>query len=196
MLKRTLAILLVLICLAVAASAETVPYTSVTGQFAIDIPADYVPVTGELVKLLMQSEDGKAVLNAMGFTDDMMALISDVDFGGIDFIYASDFVGNLNISCQESGGLTMTLMEMFYPTLDSELKNQYAAYGVAEKDMQPLGIVTKGANRFYGFKVNMLGLEMGQYIICGGNDLMVTLTGTAFDEAVMNAILASFRFVG
>lgn len=196
MLKRMFAILLVLICLAAAASAETVPYTSVTGQFAIDIPEDYTPMTGELLRLLVQSEDGRKLLDSMGFTDDMMSLLSDLDFGGIDFIYSSDFTGNLNVACQESGGLTMALMELLRSTLDAELKNQYAALGVAEKDMQPLGIVIKGENSFYGFKVSMLGMEMSQYIICGGNDLMVTLTGTNFDETVMDTILASFRFVG
>ena len=143
----------------------------------------------------MISMDEEEFNSTFGFDhESAQALLGNLDpeaFANYDFIYAPNFVGNINATATLGIGFTPEFIEIYCDMLSQQLTDQYVSMGVAEESCYPLGLVTYGNNTFIGYGVDLIGSTTYQYITGNANGDMIVITFTAMEEADIVPILES-----
>jgi len=126
----------------------------------------------------------------------MINLLSNVDPSTSDYVYAPDFVSNMNIQTGINTGLTQEILESQYEGLAESLTAQYVQMGAAEEDCVCVGLVTVGSNPIVWFQydVALFGSTMSQFMACNETGDYVALTFTNMPVETTQAILESFAW--
>lgn len=189
--KKTLALVLTLVLLVSCAFAEgTQTFVSDTGLFTFEYPADYLALSDSDVAEIMADPDRLKALADSGMDTEFLA---GMDFSNCECVYAADFVGSLNISCQPDSGLTPELMASLENELVVFVKQQYQSMGVTEDDMHYYGILSIGENRFFTLEFIYFGIDMVLCLTADANGNMYYLTFSEYDADAMKMALESFK---
>ena len=189
--KKTLTLILIFVLLVSCAFAEgTQTFVSDTGLFTFEYPADYLALSDSDVAEILADPDRLKVLADSGMDTEFLA---GMDFSNCECVYAADFVGNMNISCQPDSGLTPELMALLENELVESVKQQYRSMGVTEDDMHYYGILSIGENRFLTLELIFLGNYMVQCLTADANGNIYLLTFTEYDTDAMMMTLESFK---
>jgi len=208
--KKVLALIMALAmllcgCAALAETAadtqETQTLNSVTGLFTLEIPADYIIFDAELVQMLI-GDLGVDYFVENGLDEGTAQMVIDtfaqIDPTTQDFVYAPDFVSNMNAMASAPAGLTRDMLPLVKDALDETLTAQYVSMmGLAEEDCVPMDIITIGENDYncYAFGVNAFGTFLIQYITFADDGTQICLTFTGIEKEITDAIMDTFEFV-
>ncbi len=193
--KKTLTLVLALMLLVSCACAEvtTCTFVSQTGLFTYSYPDGYFPLNGSIMTELLNDPEAQQAIAETGLN---MEAFAALDFSTLEYLYAPDFVGDLNVNVAVGAGLSMDLLVLLQDTLMDTFRQQYAAMGINTDALEFCGFPVFGENSYFCYTLNYLGVTVEQYIICDEAGNMYYLTFTDFDEAAKDMVLSSFAFVG
>lgn len=198
MLSLMLALMLLALCPAMAETveqtqAQTQTMTSPDGSYAIEVPADYLPMNAEVMLTLFSTEEmQQAFAQALGLADasQLTMYFEMLDENNMLIVYNGDMSGNLNVQANPTR-LTMDQIVVLKELMDAQVAQQYINLGIAEEDIHPMEIQEIGGRRWYGMQLVMLGNPM-QTMMTVVNDYQYTLTFTGIDAQVMQSVLETF----
>ena len=183
--RKIVVFLLCLMLIATPALAER--KTSVTGLFTFECPDDCLQITGEFIDELLNGDMTEEIQSEMGnigfdpdALSDLFEQMRSVDLSSLDFIYSSDFTGNVNMYAQVGLGLTPDMLPLIVSALDEQMVSLYMSMGVPEDGINLMGIQEIGGNSFYTTYIEMTGgLSMHQYMAFNeaGDQIVFTFTG-------------------
>lgn len=193
--KKTLALVLALMLLVSCACAEvtTCTFVSQTGTFTYEYPDGYFPINNDIMAEMLTDPEAQQELADMGLN---MEALASLDFSTLEYLYAPDFIGNLNVNINLDAGITMDTLMLLQDAFLDAFRQQYASMGISEDAITFIGYPSFGENTYFAYTVNYLGVTVEQYIICDESGNMYYLSFTNFDEAARDMVLNSFAFVG
>lgn len=56
-------------------SLESVVFTSGTGLYTVEIPTDAIPIKGEDILSMLDTEEGREILASMGISEEMLSSV-------------------------------------------------------------------------------------------------------------------------
>ena len=186
--KKTLALILTVMFLCFAC-AENGTYVSDTGLFSYQYPEGYTPLSSSTIDEVLADPNMKAFFDAADF--DVSSLKSD-DGTLMEYLYAPDFTGNMNIVTQPGSSMNMMYIRLLQDNLYQLYAEQYKAFGA--DNIEFLGFPEFGTNAYFGLKMTMMGFNVEQYLICDNNGTLCIFTFTAFDEEARDTVLNSFTY--
>ena len=194
-LALVLALVLALMLLVSSACAEvtTCTFVSRTGLFTYAYPDGYIPLNADIMTEILADPEAQQELSDIGLN---MEAFAALDFTTLEYLYAPDFIGNLNVNVTVGAGLSMDLLVLLQDTLMDTFRQQYAAMGISEDALMFCGFPVFGENSYFAYTLNYMGVTVEQYIICDNAGNMYYLSFTNFDEAAKDMVLSSFAFEG
>ena len=193
--KKIFALVLALMLLVSSACAEvtTCTFVSRTGLFTYAYPDGYIPLNADIMTEILADPEAQQELSDIGLN---MEAFAALDFTTLEYLYAPDFIGNLNVNVTVGAGLSMDLLVLLQDTLMDTFRQQYAAMGISEDALTFCGFPVFGENSYFAYTLNYMGVTVEQYIICDEVGNMYYLSFTNFDEAAKDMVLSSFAFEG
>ena len=195
LLSLVLALMMLMVC-PVMAETATQTIVSPNGDYAFEVPQDYIPMDAEFMMGILSAPEMQQVMAQMMGLEDASQLelyFELIKASNMVIVYGANMMSNLNVQTAEST-LTMDLMVLLKSTMDAAMIQQYATLGVAEEDIQLMDIQEIAGRRWYGIQLTMAGMPM-QSMITVENGVQYTVTFTAIGEEDMQKILESFQIV-
>lgn len=199
MLSLALALMLLMLCPAMAETAEVAApavqtLTAPDGTYSFDVPEDFIPMNSFTMKMLFSTEEMQnAIAQAMGLADasQLEVYFEQLEASNMMIVYGPDMLANMNTQAIATE-LTMDILVLLKDVMDESTTQQYVNLGIAEEDIHPMEIQEIGSYRWYGMQVKMMGLDI-QTMMTIENGVQYVLTFTGMDAATMESILTSFK---
>lgn len=175
-------------------TVEAVEFVSEHANYAMMIPADFVPVNDSFISMI-ESRISNGQLEGID-ADQIQQLqnaLNGVDLSSLDMILSRSLTGNINIQVQ-SIGIPGSMLPDVKAQMDASNIASYATIGVSEDSITTYDMEEYGNYNWYHLSCVLLERDIQQYITADENGTGYILTFTGIEEPDIDLILSTFAF--